>query len=102
MADDVKPLEVFATSDLLLAAILLVLYRHRLNYLCCRYHFDVDEYRFWFRDDGRAGPDIVKNLDRDTKVPAAQFRRAMTRLHRDFQEQQRLNGNPNSAAVSRG
>jgi hypothetical protein len=99
MSDFAKPLQVFATSDLLLATILFIRHRHRLKYIGCHYHFDCDQYRFWFRDDEQVGPSIVKTLDRDSLVPAGQFRRALARLHRDFQEQQRRNGNPNSAAA---
>jgi hypothetical protein len=90
------PVPTYSTDNLLIAAILLTLYRRELPYLFCRYRFDLDQYHFFFRADSRVGAATVFHLQEqhDNLVPARAFKRAFSRLYREFQEQQRANGNP--------
>jgi len=94
--------KIFAAPNILIAAILLVLYRKELQYEGCRYHFDTDEYKFWFHDPHDRGPAAIAQIRKDSMVPARAFKGALHRLHLDFQEEKKRVGNPPYREVSRG
>ena len=94
------PLKVFSVSEIVTAAIILVLHKRELPYVGCRYFFDVDEYRFLFRDEHAQGAALLAAVRRsgDPLVRAREFRVALKRVHWDFRQEQKRVGNPNSAA----
>ena len=93
---------MFAISEILTASVLYVLHRKQLKYSCCTYNPASNRYEFLFVDKSNIGPSLVEQvkLQHDPLVPARSFRRALTRLHCDFRDEQKRVGNPHSLEVS--
>lgn len=95
-----KPKNIFAADHIVYAACLLALYPEQVRYERCVYRFDLDEYHFWFSDNANVGRELMSELraTRDPLVPAKAYRVALNRLYRDFRNEQKRVGNPNSAS----
>jgi hypothetical protein len=80
------PVSTYQTTNILFAALVLVLHKKRYGYLGCRQQED-QAFHFIFRDREPELP--VIDLDKSVLVQAADFQKALHRLYADLNVERR-------------